>query len=161
MTTDQLGESLIEEVVVEKDAPTTCCGRLCFSMRRWLEILIMFPYREVYRYYRRKFGFWLTDGAGYMSSEGRCYEVPYYDGSRRYVLRFAKRRGASNMLQVHDSSTEPPTDITELLLRYAGPSHNFCGVATTPRMLGLTTIVVTYLDGTTETITQDQAINIH
>lgn len=60
-------------------------------------------------------------------------EVVYSDGPIEYRLRFYRKKGPTPLRSAHD---ENDVDITETLSMYAGPSHNFHNIPTTPKLLG-------------------------
>lgn len=85
------------------------------------------------------------------------YDLIYYDGTNRYVVRFPKVRGPSKILQVLD---EKHIDVTDKIKEYGGPSHNFHGIPTTPEMLGYTSLAFIGLDGTTMDFRSGDIISI-
>jgi len=73
----------------------------------------------------------------------KFYDLIYYDGTNRYVVRFPKVRGPSNISHILDDTG---ADVTSKIKEYLGPSHNFHGIPTTPISLGyngLTFVTIT------------------
>ena len=77
------------------------------------------------------------------------YELIYYNDSIKYVVVFPKKRGPCPFSEVIMYSNENLiVDVTEKVRMYAGPSHNFHGIQTTPAMLGLEDLKFNFRNGT-------------
>jgi len=74
------------------------------------------------------------------------YDLIYYDGINRYVVRFPKIRGPSNISYILDPTQ---ADVTTKIKEYLGPSHNFHGIFTSPMFLGYESLTFVLLDGRT------------
>lgn len=66
------------------------------------------------------------------------YELTYYHGSHKYKVIFNKKRGPKEILHVETlpQNSEEGKDITEEVFEAMGPSRNFYGIETTPKLLG-------------------------
>lgn len=66
------------------------------------------------------------------------YEIVYYVGSQRYKIFFSKKRGPKEIVSATtlSNSDEPGKDVTNELFEAMGPSKNFYGIETTPKLLG-------------------------
>lgn len=64
-------------------------------------------------------------------------DIHYIHGMAEYIIRFPNKRGPCPWSSVRDQSG---TDVTERVNKFAGPSHNFHGIATTPTTLGFTSL---------------------
>jgi len=62
------------------------------------------------------------------------YEIIYYNGSKRYKVVFSKKCGPNEIVSV--KTLKCGKDITNEFLEVMGPSRNFYGIPTTPRLLG-------------------------
>ena len=62
----------------------------------------------------------------------KTYDLSYHVGEKKYIVRFPKKLGMCSFSKVYDGDV----DVTENVKKFAGPSHNFHGIATTPMMLG-------------------------
>jgi hypothetical protein len=85
------------------------------------------------------------------------FDLVYYDGPNKYIVRFPKVRGPTRMSQAISESGD---DITEILRQYIGPSHNFHGIPTTPALLGFRQIKIIFKDETGEVFEQDQILKL-
>jgi hypothetical protein len=72
------------------------------------------------------------------------YDLIYYDGVNRYVVRFPRVRGPSKIFQITDDQN---TDVTDKIKEYLGPSHNFHGISTSPALLGYKSLTFEMIDG--------------
>jgi hypothetical protein len=70
---------------------------------------------------------------GFIKSDGKEYEIVYYNGDIRYKIRFLKRRGVK---QIHDVETKLGVNVTSEILELMGPGLNFYEIPTTPLILG-------------------------
>lgn len=71
-------------------------------------------------------------------------EISYYSGTKKYNLRMPKRRGPRKIISVITMTDDSRDDITEEILTFLGPSHDFHSIPTTPRMLGYDNLFVIY-----------------
>lgn len=98
---------------------------------------------------------------GKVESVGKTgYRVSYfYDvGDHQYTIHFPKHRGARKITGVKD--LEGDADITEIIYKAMGPSHNFHGIPTTPALLGYPKgIIVTYRCGKEITYFKNEIIS--
>ncbi len=90
------------------------------------------------------------------------YELEYYHGSKRYRIVFPKRRGARSITQVLTSDN---VDITKDIHEIMGPSNNFHGIPTTPKMLGYSSkeadhIKMKYKNGSTRMYRDSDIISL-
>lgn len=88
------------------------------------------------------------------------YDLTYFDGPTKYTVRFSKTRGPSPFSHVTflDKNAEIQ-DVTDTIRRFAGPSHNFYGIPTTPDLLGFSNLTFYYRDGTNATFEQHDVIS--
>lgn len=92
------------------------------------------------------------------SVERGVYDLVYYDGDRRFHVRFPKRRGVR---QIVKATTPNDEDVTGQLIAFLGPGHNFHGIPTTPRLLGWTEgIKIQYRNGTEVEYSSDETIQL-
>jgi hypothetical protein len=74
-----------------------------------------------------------------IKKKGNHYDLIYFDGIHKYIVRFPKHRGPSKYQRIF-TTTEGEggirQDVTHVIKEYAGPSHNFHGIVTTPHTLG-------------------------
>jgi hypothetical protein len=70
---------------------------------------------------------------GLLVKKQDIYEITFFDGPLKYKIRFKKVRGPSKICKILDSDIN---DVTEVIRCYAGPSHDFYKIPTTPGMLG-------------------------
>lgn len=70
---------------------------------------------------------------GLLVKKRNLYEITFFDGPLKYKIMFKKIRGPSKIYRVLDSWNN---DVTEVIKWYAGPSHDFYKIPTSPGMLG-------------------------
>jgi hypothetical protein len=70
---------------------------------------------------------------GFIKSDGKEYEIVYYNGDIRYKIRFSKNRGVK---QIYNVETHLGVNVTSEILELMGPGLNFYGILTTPSILG-------------------------
>lgn len=99
---------------------------------------------------------------GLLSSDTKTHNLIYYDGSTRYSVRFPKKRGPCPFSQVttYFNALYNAHNVTERIREFAGPSHNFHGIPTTPQMLGYDNLTFTFRNGLCDTYLADDVINI-
>jgi hypothetical protein len=85
------------------------------------------------------------------------YDLKYYDGTNKYIVRFPKTRGPSKYSHVIDENEE---DVTDIISMYAGPCHNFHGIAVTPKFLGYESLTFFYINDTSVTFRSEDPIVI-
>lgn len=110
---------------------------------------------------------------GLVTKLDRFIDIVYYDGPTRYVARFPKQRGpcpfsSASVTQIvargiYNSDpditmTNSSSEIINRVREFAGPSHNFHGIPTTPRMLGYENLTLNYRDDTSRTFGADEVI---
>src|SRR5690242_13174803 len=81
---------------------------------------------------------------GRVESYPKFYDMVYHDGDRKYKIRFPKKSGLRQIVNVTSHNGE---DITHDILEYLGPSRNFHGIPTSPELLGYKTLRVVYRNG--------------
>ena len=65
---------------------------------------------------------------------GRGYtDIIYWDEDQRFVIRCPQKRGPKKYFHIRDANGDVVMAEVE---KYIGPSHNFHGIPTTPKMLG-------------------------
>lgn len=84
---------------------------------------------------------------GHLTTADRgVYDLVYYDGDRRFRIRFPKNRGVRQIIHV---TTRDNSDVTNRFLELLGPGRNFHGIPTTPALLGWNEgLKVQYRNGT-------------
>lgn len=97
---------------------------------------------------------------GFLSGTPQNHSLVYYDGSTKYIIRFPKKRGPCTFSQVTCSSDDLVADVTEDIRRFAGPSHNFHGIPTTPKMLGFDNLTFVYRNGQTVKYEEGDVISL-
>lgn len=90
-----------------------------------------------------------------MRPKANFCDLVYYDGINRYVIRFPRVRGPSQIISILDKDDK---DVTLKVKAFMGPSHNFHGVPTTPELLGYDILTFIFLDDTKKTFEKDQRI---
>ncbi len=83
-------------------------------------------------------------------------EIVYYYMNKKYVVlpqKFIGLRSISNI-----STNEVDRD--EKIRQWLGPHRNFHGIETTPKMMGLNSVTVTYANGMEITFVDDEPIKI-
>lgn len=97
---------------------------------------------------------------GLLSSSSTEHNLVYYDGPLKYSVRFPKKRGpcpyglittTGNRQGRFQSMDQTPFDVTEEVRVFAGPSHNFHGIPTTPKMLGYQNLTFHFRSGSVVT----------
>lgn len=91
---------------------------------------------------RKFFSFHLESGK--VDFSPKHIDVTYYEGDRKFIIRFPRKRGAGNIVCVTDSSGK---NITSDIIKYAGPCENFHGIETTPGLLGYEEITIETIYG--------------
>lgn len=80
------------------------------------------------------------------------YTLPSGD---TYTIAFTKKRiGRVETIIGADG------DVTNDFLRFLGPGNNFYGIPTSPSMIGMSTITVNYVDGTSQTYNSSDIIQV-
>jgi hypothetical protein len=82
------------------------------------------------------------------------YTLTYYDGSQKYVAVFPRIRGPSKISIVMSNGVT----VTDEIRKFGGPSFNFHGIPTTPRMLGYDNLTFYYRFGNSSTFGSDELI---
>lgn len=88
-----------------------------------------------------------------MSGNG-VYTLTYYDGLQKYVVVFPRIRGPSKISIVMSNGVT----VTDEIRKFGGPSFNFHGIPTTPRMLGYDNLTFYYRFGNSSTFESDDLI---
>lgn len=96
---------------------------------------------------------------GFLSGTPQNHSLVYYDGSKRYTIRFPKKRGPCTFSQVIFNDGDKAIDVTEKIREFSGPSHNFHGVHTTPKMLDYSNLTFTYRTGHVIAYGEDDVIS--
>nr|QBK86475.1 MAG: uncharacterized protein LCMAC102_02700 [Marseillevirus LCMAC102] len=73
-------------------------------------------------------------GYGLLSLQNDSYDLTYYDGDCKYRIKFNKNRRVRQIAYV--VSIKDNKNITKDILELLGPSHDFHGIPTTPKLLG-------------------------
>jgi len=97
------------------------------------------------------------------------YDLTYFEGSTKYTLRFTKLRGpcpfshvtTTTYLAIDDWSGDVvEKDVTENIRRFAGPSHNFYGIPTTPKLLEYPNLTFHFRKGSSVRFESDDVISV-
>lgn len=89
------------------------------------------------------------------------YDLTYFEGSTKYTLRFTKLRGPcpfSHVTTNEDGETFVEKDVTENIRLFAGPSHNFYGIPTTPKLLEYPNLTFHFRKGSSVRFESDDVI---
>jgi hypothetical protein len=70
---------------------------------------------------------------GLLKSDGKQYELVYYNGDVKYKIRFSKNRGVRQICHIE---THVRVNVTSEILELMGPGLNFYGIPSTPSLLG-------------------------
>ena len=84
------------------------------------------------------------------------YDIQYQMHFRVFKLRVNYKKGPSPYLHFYDEKTN--NDVTELIMPYIGPNHDFHGISYTPKDFGITKLKVEYLNGNSYVFTADEII---
>lgn len=96
---------------------------------------------------------------GLLLKNSSSYSLVYYDGAAKYCVLFPKKRGPCPFSQVTTAISDgKEVDFTEKIREFAGPSHNFHGIPTTPKMFNFENLTFTYRNGTVRTFQKDDVI---
>lgn len=96
------------------------------------------------------------------------YDLTYFDGPSKYVIRFTKTRGPcpfSHVTYVQENTNSAgktylvDKEVTETIRKFAGPSHNFYGIPTTPGLLDFPNLTFHYRNKTKSTFQKDDLIS--
>jgi len=88
----------------------------------------------------------------------RHYIITYTHGFESYKILTPRRRGPCKFNRVTD---QDGNDATESIKQFAGPSHNFHGIPTTPKMLGYTRLTFfNGIDDSQKTFEESEVIDI-
>jgi hypothetical protein len=79
------------------------------------------------------------------------------DNGDVYRVVFPNKRGVRKWIRVVNGENN---DVTNELVSFAGPCHNFHGIPSTPYMLGYDALTFEFSDGTTKTFTENTFIEI-
>lgn len=85
------------------------------------------------------------------------YDLVYYDGTNRYVVRFPRLRGPSQISHILDGND---VDVTDKLKEYLGPSYNFHGISTSPIVFGYDLLTFVFIDGRMLTFKRNDTIHL-
>ena len=98
--------------------------------------------------------------SGLLTADKRSYELIYYDGDRRFRVRFPKNRSIRQIVKV-STGADFNTDITSEFWEVLGPGHNFHGILSTPALLGWPGgLKVRYRNGVECIYSSDDVINL-
>lgn len=86
----------------------------------------------------------------------KCY-ISYYDGVTKYTVVFEPKRGPCQFCQVLNDENE---DVTNKIREYAGPSHNFHNVKTSPSLLGYISLTFYMRNGEVKIFRENEIISI-
>ena len=93
-------------------------------------------------------------------SSSNYYNLTYFNGNRRYKIRFPKQRGPLNIVRITTNLFLKEIDITSEILELLGPGHNFYGIPTSPNLLGYTNLMVEYLNDKKRMYIGDEIIKL-
>lgn len=126
------------------------CGLIARNFREQISFTIGFLKLYVTHYlweamtvymgvqFRTSIGYDTIENAPIMHTHTPINVAGYYVGTKKYTVVFQRIRGPcpfSKVLRVQ-KPVGMPDDVTEKIKEFAGPSHNFHGIPTTPEMLG-------------------------
>ena len=102
------------------------------------EILGYLSYRNIidFALFRARLAAAAKLKTGHLEKGVTTTDLTFYDGTFKYVVRFNRRRGPCPFSNVSTTLGGSAYDITDRIREFAGPSHNFYGIPTTPNMLG-------------------------
>jgi hypothetical protein len=87
------------------------------------------------------------------------HELTYKYNNNMYKIRIPKRHAPSDIEYI--SGTTPngtEWECDDEIRAFMGPSHNFHGIPTTPKMLGYSVLVFEHVDGRSETYGENEII---
>lgn len=70
------------------------------------------------------------------------YIVNYPHGFTWYKILIPRKRGPCEIMDIHD---QDGNNVTDTILQFMGPGHNFHGIPTTPKMLGFESLTFSFL----------------
>jgi hypothetical protein len=112
-------------------------------------------------------GNWLSRKS-ILTHNNRISLLDYRDGSQEYTIAFPRVRGPAKFTHVVGSTSSAPGQgpgaegnevVTDIIKKFAGPSHNFHGIPTTPSMLGFQFLTFHYRNGDARWFDRDDVID--
>lgn len=85
----------------------------------------------------------LNVGQLHYDRDKKRYTLNYYYGTEMFTIILPYERRINNMLSVNHNGE----DITSLIKKHLGPSHNFHKIPSTPKLLGYSKINIRYRNG--------------
>jgi hypothetical protein len=100
-------------------------------------------------------------GTGHLTDDKKHYNLSYFLGTTNYIIKFPKHRGPCPFQKVHATFVAiDMIDVTHNVRLYAGPSHNFHGIRTTPADLGYYGLKFIMMDDTVKTFLEHEFIEL-
>jgi len=96
---------------------------------------------------------------GLLKVKHKTYELTYYNDSIKYIIVFPKKRGPCPFFDVFTMTPQGEINVTEQIRKYAGPSHDFHCVKTTPEMIGYDNLTFSLRDSRIMSFIGDQVIS--
>lgn len=114
-------------------------------------------YINYIKYYLKSYILYKLD-SGYLIDLKDKYQISFYNGPNKYVIRFPKTRGPRPYSKVVTIINNKEIDVTTNIIMYSGPSHNFYGMKVTPNFLGYENLIFYSRDGNKRAINKDESI---
>jgi len=94
---------------------------------------------------------------GKIEMKDNVYTLTYFIGQKEYKAVFKGKRGPNKITKILNKNDE---DITDRILAYMGPTHNFHNIPTSPKMLNLDECRFIHINGNVSRFCGDETIVI-
>lgn len=84
-------------------------------------------------------------------------EIYYYDGPNKHRIRFPKKRGPMPFTSV---TNEDEKNVTADIKEVIGPTKNFHGIPTTPKLLGYKVLIFHLRNGGSQRFEENEVIHL-
>jgi len=96
---------------------------------------------------------------GTLKRSDHKYILSYVDGLKTYTITFPMVRGPCKFYSVTAYGDGGAEDVTDAIREYAGPSHDFHTIPTSPFLLGYPALTFHYRGGESKTFCDKEIIN--
>jgi hypothetical protein len=93
----------------------------------------------------------------------KYYKIHYPYGVNWYTIIVPRKRGPYRITEIYGFTYSDPEEqltITKSINKIMGPSHNFHGIPTSPKMLGYKKIIFNNLDDVKKKFVDDEIISV-
>jgi hypothetical protein len=92
----------------------------------------------------------------------KWYEVSFNHEQQIYKIRFPRKKGPCKLISAFTvgniASEDFSKDITDEIMKFMGPCHNFYGINTSPSLLGYSKIKFVMMGGKIKEFNEDEII---